>query len=697
MGFTVIRKAHSIIRPIQSTPSIMLDLSVIDSIPAIQCKVRTLHVFRHGSDASSVIKIALSKALAHYYPLAGRLVQSGPGLLRVDCTGEGVWFVEAAADCSLDAVDYLDNDLSDKRFDLLPDPPSDRDGFDPMVMMQVTQFVGEGFVVGLEFSHAMSDGLGSAQFLNAVGELARGLDKPSAAPVWLREALPPSPKPARALLESKPAPPSYKLEQMNVDLSLDYVDRLKREFLAQTGGTCSAFEAIAASVWRFRTRAAAAALEAEADVRLVFFANVRELVNPPLPQGYYGNCFFPVNVNVSSRWLAAATNADVVRLIQEGKAKLPAEFGQWMAGDYVGHAADPWAPPLSYSTLFVSEWARLGFRTVNFGWGPPINFIPIQQSNIIPVCVLGSPTLPAKGLRLMTWCLEEDHLGAFHDQFTRIGPSLWCLHFAYGMIEARKSSNDMLLQGRDFIITYKQPYKAGESCTPLTETPLISGVLYEYESCANDCNIDRRQKKLSFFRSCALANLLSSPFRTFSHRPPLIVLPSSSSPHRPPVVLESGVILTIVVESGLSSSSHHPPPMPFSLSLSNQASRRAPLPRSPLRHPLLPAAPPSASHPSASPPPSLVLLSSTSISALHQRPSVLPCLASPLSPISVLPCGPASSPLSSSSSPASPFLSSTSHYLSIASPFPIPVPPLPLHYLSLPLPYQFQHHHCNST
>lgn len=53
---------------------------------------------RGDDDPVDVIGRALSEALVHYYPLAGRFREVEGGKLVVDCTGEGVLFAEADAD-----------------------------------------------------------------------------------------------------------------------------------------------------------------------------------------------------------------------------------------------------------------------------------------------------------------------------------------------------------------------------------------------------------------------------------------------------------------------------------------------------------------------------------------------------------------------------------------------------------------------
>jgi len=75
-----------------------------------------------------------------YYPFAGRFEEED-GETRVACTGEGAWFVEAAAACSLEEVRHLDHPMLIPKEELLPEPAPGVNPLDMPLMMQVCMCV----------------------------------------------------------------------------------------------------------------------------------------------------------------------------------------------------------------------------------------------------------------------------------------------------------------------------------------------------------------------------------------------------------------------------------------------------------------------------------------------------------------------------------------------------------------------------
>ncbi|PWA84990.1 HXXXD-type acyl-transferase family protein [Artemisia annua] len=424
MEFSVTKSNGSLVQPSKPTPSTTLDLSRIDRLPVLRCNARTLHVFEAIGPlgvAQSTIREALSKALVPYYPLAGRLTSNGS---NIDCTGDGVWFVEATANCSLKSVGYFEDVTSIPFNELLPPHPHETLGVDPLVLMQVTEFEGDGFVMGLTFCHTICDGLGAAQFLNAISEFARGIDPLTITPVWQRDFIPQPQLTSPSNLQLPPnfVFPDYNLVQTNIDIPLHHITDLKNKFIEENKVVhCSSFEIVAAILWKNRTHAIGLGPESRT-MKLVFFANCRPLVEPPLPKGFYGNCFFPVTITTSSDILTQASLDEVVKMIQEAKARLPEEFAHWVNVNELNglKTEDPFAPPLGYDTLFVSEWGRLGFNQVDYGNGPPVHVVPMQGSAIIPVAIVGMLPRPNKGVRLMTWCVQKDHLEPFLESIATI-------------------------------------------------------------------------------------------------------------------------------------------------------------------------------------------------------------------------------------------------------------------------------------
>lgn len=130
------------VKPASATPEETLPLAWVDRYPTHRGLVESMHIFRSGADAApAVIRAALGKALAFFYPLAGRIVEGEqPGCPAIRCTADGVYFAEAEADCSLEDVRFLERPLLLPKEDLVPYPGDDRWAVEPhntIMMMQV--------------------------------------------------------------------------------------------------------------------------------------------------------------------------------------------------------------------------------------------------------------------------------------------------------------------------------------------------------------------------------------------------------------------------------------------------------------------------------------------------------------------------------------------------------------------------------
>uniref|UniRef100_A0A452XXE1 3'-N-debenzoyl-2'-deoxytaxol N-benzoyltransferase n=1 Tax=Aegilops tauschii subsp. strangulata TaxID=200361 RepID=A0A452XXE1_AEGTS len=287
-----------------------------------------------------------------------------------------------------------------------------------IVDVQVTEFTCGGFVVGLISVHTIADGLGAGQFINAVGDYARGLPKPRVSPVWARDLIPDPPR--------MPAPPPklelLDLREFTVDLTPDHIAKAKSDFFMSMGQRCSAFDVCVAKTWQSRTRALrlAGRLADDHPVHVCFFANTRHLMLAGAAEGFYGNCFYPVTVTCSSAEVATGEVVDVVRAVRDAKARLAGDVARWAVG---GFAQDPYELRFTYDSLFVSDWTRLGFLEADYGWGAPTHVVPFSYHPFMAVAVIGAPPAPKIGARVMTMCVEEAHLPEFRDQMNPSPPA----------------------------------------------------------------------------------------------------------------------------------------------------------------------------------------------------------------------------------------------------------------------------------
>ncbi|KAI4989158.1 hypothetical protein ZWY2020_036475 [Hordeum vulgare] len=194
--FTARRSEPELVRPARRTPVETKALSDLDDQWSLRFYESIVGFFRSPpgetvkpGKVARGIKAAVAAALVYYYPMAGRLRKLPDGnKLVVDCTGEGVMFVEATADVRLEdlgqplvppypCVEEFLGDAGDTRVVVGK----------PLLFLQVTQLKCGGFVIGLHMCHCIADGFGILQFIKSIADFACGELVPTTLPVWKRD------------------------------------------------------------------------------------------------------------------------------------------------------------------------------------------------------------------------------------------------------------------------------------------------------------------------------------------------------------------------------------------------------------------------------------------------------------------------------------------------------------------------------
>uniref|UniRef100_A0A7N0TCK7 Benzyl alcohol O-benzoyltransferase n=1 Tax=Kalanchoe fedtschenkoi TaxID=63787 RepID=A0A7N0TCK7_KALFE len=376
LSFKVTRQAPQLITPAAPTPRELKHLSDIDDQESLRFQVPIIQFFRQsdlgrGRDPVGVIREAIGKALVHYYPFAGRLREVGSGRkLAVDCTGEGVMFIEADADVTVDEFGDVLQPPFPGLDELLFDVPGSGGILGcPLLLFQVTRLTCGGFIVAVRLNHTMADATGIVNFLTAVGEIARGQPDVSVRPVWRRELLNARDPPRVTCVhheydqEKGTIVPFENMVQRPFFFGPDEVASL-RNLVPPHLTRCSTFELLVAILWR--TRTVSLKLNPADEVRMMSIVNARHKFNPPLPKGYYGNAFAYPAALTSAGELSANPIGYALQLVRKAKNEVTEDYMKSVADLMVLNNRPHFRVVGSY---IISDNTRAGFETVDFGWG----------------------------------------------------------------------------------------------------------------------------------------------------------------------------------------------------------------------------------------------------------------------------------------------------------------------------------------
>ncbi|XP_027913132.1 methanol O-anthraniloyltransferase-like [Vigna unguiculata] len=441
-AISVRRSEAQVVAPARATPSEVKYLSDIDDQEGLRMRFSFIMFYERDDamkefDPAMFIKRGISEALVHYYPLAGRVAEGPNKKLVVECSGEGVMFVEAEADVALEELgDSIGPPCLHRKHFVYEVPASQGILGSPLLLIQVTRLSCGGFVFAVCMNHVVCDSFGLVQFLNVVATMARDPHAAIQPPVWRRDIFSARNPPRvtcthheydNVVQHSTTTTSSHSTENTeNLSHESFFFGQKEiqtlRNHLPHNLRKCSTFELLTACLWKCRTMALD--LDPNEVVGVSSFVTTHGKVN--VPKGYYGNAFvFPIALSKAGL-LCEKSLGYGLGLIREAKGRMSEEYVRSVV-DLMVLKGRPMHR--THGNFFVGDMSRVGFGEVDFGWGKPVYGGPVgaiplvsylarfKDGIMVPILL---PEFPMKRfLREVTKMTSEEEFNLSPDMKTR--------------------------------------------------------------------------------------------------------------------------------------------------------------------------------------------------------------------------------------------------------------------------------------
>lgn len=385
-----------------------LPLTFFDVAWLLTGPVERLFFFRHPEPASTLprLRSSLALVLRRFYPLAGTIRPHAPFLCSYIRGSDALTLVVAEYD-SPDDFDCLvarsARDLTGIR-PLVPQlPPPGEDGAFALAAIQATVFPGRGLCLGISVHHAACDDASTMHLVRTWAAACRlGLENDDGSE---GAVLPPPPVLDRSLvadpddllgktfarmarLAPPPSPPPSQHEEKtpmvmaSFLLPRDQIYRIKQGAAVKADAKASSFVAASALAWVCLLKSGSVGVAGAQRSHMLFSAECRSRLTPPLPVEYFGNCLRPCFVEADTADLVSGETADGVAAAASaiGNAIRKIEQG-------VLEGAEGWLDMvlsvLPERSMSVGGSPRHGvYETTDFGWGRParVEMVSVEKT-----------------------------------------------------------------------------------------------------------------------------------------------------------------------------------------------------------------------------------------------------------------------------------------------------------------------------
>ncbi|CAL1366094.1 unnamed protein product [Linum trigynum] len=344
---------------------------------------------------SSSLKRSLSETLTRFYPLAGRTNPEGAKNLSIDCTDDGVRYVEARVNETLSHFlnHRVVNDggimrkllpLNDAVQVFRPPPPGSH-----IVHIQVTFFPCGGLCLSSLCSHKIVDAPTMSSFYRLWSSSTAGgsLQVARDDSLFCAQSVFPHneafvgrasvPKPAM-LTRAQSVPAAIRRFVFNASA----IARLKEKCKpigAADDYTISRVQAVTALLCGSILRAFRARSDNSGTTLFVQPVNLRARADPPLPANSFGNLTMSVTVRLHGGGGDEDTNlSSLARSMKESVSRIDAELIRRIRGEEGKDEFTKVAEEVEKEGedaerhVMVNSFSRLGYYEIDFGWGRPV-------------------------------------------------------------------------------------------------------------------------------------------------------------------------------------------------------------------------------------------------------------------------------------------------------------------------------------
>ncbi|KAF2290781.1 hypothetical protein GH714_015434 [Hevea brasiliensis] len=442
-------KSSCNLEPNAKTKPGRLSLSELDQI-GIMTHIPTIYFYKPSvsnwlqpfTSIINVLKDSLSRVLVPFYPLAGRLHWIGHGRLELDCNAMGVTFIEAESQSKLE--DFGDFSQFSEYQHLIPHVDYTLPLHEiPLLLVQLTRFHCGGFSISLTLSHVVVDGQSALHFISEWARIARG-EPLGTQPFFDRKVLRAGGPPiSRTLFHHKEFDElplligqsnnseerRKKTTASQLKITKAQVEKLKSKAneskSMDNGGGYTRYETLTAHVWRSACKAREH--KPEQPTAMGICIDSRKRMQPPLPDGYFGNAILDV--------IAVSTSGELVSKPLGFASSKIRDAIQNVTSEYINSAIDfcknqqdltkfqdiyalrgtDEGPFYGNPNLELVSWLTLPIYGLDFGWGKEI-YMGLGSVDFDGDAFL-VPSHDSDGSLVLAICLQADHIKAFEKYF----------------------------------------------------------------------------------------------------------------------------------------------------------------------------------------------------------------------------------------------------------------------------------------